>query len=69
MAKSYAQLGDAAHCAFYLRNAFRDGYKDMVKARTDPAFDRVRASPDVQMVLDQAAPLPAVDANAKSPGA
>jgi tetratricopeptide (TPR) repeat protein len=62
MAKSYAQLGDAKHCAVYLRRAFEEGYKEMAKARSDPAFTQVLASPDVQTVLDEAAPLPAVPA-------
>jgi tetratricopeptide (TPR) repeat protein len=58
MAKSYAQLGDGAHCAIYLRRASEEGYKQLMKARTDPAFAPVLTSPDVQMVLDELAPLP-----------
>jgi tetratricopeptide (TPR) repeat protein len=59
MAKSYAQLGDAMHCAVFLRRAFEEGYKEMAKARSDPAFTQVLASSDVQTVLDEADPLPA----------
>ncbi len=63
MAKSYAQLGDGKHCAMYLRRASEEGYKQLIKARTDPAFAQVLANPDVQMVLDQLAPLPAAPAD------
>lgn len=59
MAKSYAQLGDGKHCAEYLRRAYEEGYKQLIKARTDPVFAQVLANPDVQKVLDQFAPLPA----------
>jgi tetratricopeptide (TPR) repeat protein len=58
MAKSYAQLGDAKSCAEYLRRAFEEGYKEIAKARSDPAFMQVLASPEVQSVLDEVAPLP-----------
>jgi tetratricopeptide (TPR) repeat protein len=64
MAKSYAQVGDAPHCALYLRKAFEDGYKEMGKARSDPAFAALLTNPEVQSVLDQADPLPPVDAPA-----
>ncbi len=68
MAKSFAQTGDATHCAFYLRKAFEDGYKGIAKARTDPAFAPILANPDVQTVLDEAAPLPPPDAHPNPPG-
>ncbi len=38
MAKVYAQKRDAAHCAEYLRKSLDEGYKDVGKAATDPAF-------------------------------
>ena len=51
MAKEYAQLGDAEHCADYLRKSFDEGYKDVVTAKTDPAFKKVVNDPLVQDVL------------------
>jgi tetratricopeptide (TPR) repeat protein len=51
MAKEYAQLGDAEHCADYLRKSLDEGYKDVVKAKTDPAFKKVLDDPTVQGVL------------------
>lgn len=57
LAKSYAQMGDAAHCAAYLRRAFDEGYKDVGSARKDPAFAKVLADTDVKTVLDDVAPV------------
>jgi tetratricopeptide (TPR) repeat protein len=51
MAKEYAQLGDAEHCADYLRKSLDEGYKDIAKAKTDPAFKKVLNDPAVQGVL------------------
>ena len=51
MAKVYAQKGDAAHCAQYLRKSLDEGYKDIAKASTDPAFKDVINDPVVQDVL------------------
>jgi tetratricopeptide (TPR) repeat protein len=51
MAKEYAQLGDAEHCADYLRKSFDEGYKEVAKAKTDPAFKKVLDDPTVQGVL------------------
>lgn len=51
MAKVYAQKGDAAHCAEYLRKSLDEGYKDVAKAMTDPAFKDVINDPDVQAVM------------------
>ncbi len=51
MAKEYAQIGDAEHCADYLRKSLDEGYKDVAKARTDPAFKKVVDDPTVQGVL------------------
>src|SRR5688572_18584847 len=55
MAKAYAVMGDAARCAVYLRKAAEEGYKQLPKARNDPAFAKVLADPDVQSVFDRAA--------------
>jgi tetratricopeptide (TPR) repeat protein len=51
MAREYAQLGDAEHCAEYLRKSFDEGYPEIAKAKTDPAFQKVLAAPGVQDVL------------------
>ena|SRR5437868_62029 len=51
MAKEYAQAGDAEHCANYLRKSLDEGYKDVAKAKTDPAFKKVLDDPTVQGVL------------------
>jgi tetratricopeptide (TPR) repeat protein len=51
MAKEYAQIGDAEHCADYLRKSLDEGYKDVAKAKTDPAFKKVLDDPTVQGVL------------------
>jgi tetratricopeptide (TPR) repeat protein len=56
MAKVYAQKGDAAHCAEYLRKSLDEGYKDIGKAATDPAFKDVINDPDVQAVMVRAIP-------------
>ena len=56
MAKVYAQKRDAEHCAEYLRKSLDEGYKDVGKARTDPAFKDVINEPVVQAVLDRVAP-------------
>jgi tetratricopeptide (TPR) repeat protein len=55
LAKGYAQDGDVANCAVYLRRAVEEGYKDVLKARTDPAFAKVLDDPNVKAVLDEAA--------------
>ena len=56
MAKVYAQKGDAAHCAEYLRKSLDEGYKEVAKAATDPAFKDVINDPSVQDVLLRVAP-------------
>jgi tetratricopeptide (TPR) repeat protein len=48
MAREYAQLGDVEHCAEYLRKSADEGYKDVVKAKTDPAFAKVVNDPAIQ---------------------
>lgn len=68
MAKVYAQKGDAAHCAAYLRKALDEGYKDVAKAATDPDFKDVVNDPAVQEVLVRVLP-PEQKANAAPPGA
>jgi len=56
MAKVYAQKGDAAHCAEYLRKSLDEGYKDIGKVATDPAFKDVINDPVVQAVLVRVIP-------------
>jgi tetratricopeptide (TPR) repeat protein len=56
MAKVYAQKNDAQHCAAYLRKSLDEGYKDIGKVMTDPAFKDVINDPDVQAVLARAVP-------------
>ena len=68
MAKVYAQKGDAAHCAEYLRKSLDEGYKDVGKAATDPAFKDVVNDPDVQAVLVRITP-PEQKGTATHPGA
>lgn len=51
MARVYAQKADAVHCAEYLRKSLDEGYKDVGKAKTDPAFKTVLDDPGVQAVL------------------
>jgi tetratricopeptide (TPR) repeat protein len=58
LAKDYAQSGDATNCALYLRRAAGEGYKEVAKVRTDPAFAKVIADPDIKALLDQISPLP-----------
>jgi len=56
MAKVYAQKRDAVHCAEYLRKSLDEGYKDVGKAATDPAFKDVIDDPVVQEVMARVAP-------------
>jgi len=58
LAKDYAQSGDTANCIVYLRRAHDEGYKELAKARTDPAFAKVITDPDVKALLDEIAPEP-----------
>jgi tetratricopeptide (TPR) repeat protein len=51
MARVYAQKKDSEHCAEYLRKSYDEGYKDVVKVKTDAAFKDVINTPDVQAVL------------------
>ena len=57
MARVYAQKGDAPHCAEYLRKSFDEGYKEVGKARSDPAFKKILNDPGVQAVLVRIAPV------------
>ncbi len=68
MAKVYAQKGDAAHCAEYLRKSLDEGYKDIAKAMSDPAFKDVIDDPVVQAVLERIVP-PEQKGPATHPGA
>jgi len=56
MAKVYAQKRDAVHCAEYLRKSLDEGYKDIAKAATDPAFKDVINDPVVQEVMARVVP-------------
>jgi tetratricopeptide (TPR) repeat protein len=56
MAKVYAQKRDAVHCAEYLRKSLDEGYKDIAKAATDPAFKDVINDPVVQEVMARIVP-------------
>lgn len=51
MARVYAQKGDPAHCAAYLRKSMDEGYKDIKNVKTDPAFKDIIDDPGVQAVL------------------
>ena len=68
MAKVYAQKHDAAHCAEYLRKSLDEGYKDVAKAATDPAFKDVIDDPAVQAVMVRVL-TPNPDGSATHPGA
>lgn len=68
MAKVYAQKGDATHCAEYLRKSLDEGYKDVGKAATDPAFQSVINDPAVQEVMVRVIP-PEQKGSATHPGA
>ena len=56
LAKSFAQAGDAEHCANYLRKSRDEGYKLVAAAKTDPAFATVRENPLVKDILDSLTP-------------
>jgi tetratricopeptide (TPR) repeat protein len=58
LAKDFASNGDAENCLVYLRRAADEGYKDLGKVRTDPAFAKVIADPGVKALLDKVAPEP-----------
>lgn len=58
LAKDFAEKGDAENCLVYLRRAADEGYKDVGKIRSDPAFAKVVTDPDVKALLDKVAPEP-----------
>ena len=58
LAKDFAESGDAANCVVYLRRAHDEGYKEVGKVRTDPAFAKVMTDPGVKALLDEIAPEP-----------
>ena len=68
MAKVYAQKGDAGHCAEYLRKSLDEGYKELGKVATDPAFKDVVNDPSVQEVLARVTP-PDTKSTSTRPGA
>jgi tetratricopeptide (TPR) repeat protein len=68
MARVYAEKSDGPHCAEYLRKSLDEGYKDVAKARTDPAFKKVLTDPDVQAVFLRIAPVEGKAATSR-PGA
>jgi tetratricopeptide (TPR) repeat protein len=68
MAKVYARKRDAEHCAVYLRKSLDEGYKDIAKAATDPAFKDVINDPVVQAVMVRIVPAEQ-KGSADNPGA
>jgi tetratricopeptide (TPR) repeat protein len=51
IARTYAQLGNAERCAHYLKMSRDDGYVKFISAKTDQAFAKVIADPQVQAVF------------------
>jgi tetratricopeptide (TPR) repeat protein len=51
VAKSYALVGDAEHCAHFLTIARDEGYKEFETAQKDPSFAKVIKDPRVQAVF------------------
>jgi tetratricopeptide (TPR) repeat protein len=68
MARVYAQKNDAPHTAEYLRKSLDEGYKEVGKAYSDPAFKGVMNDPAVQAVLVRVAPV-REKSDAQHPGA
>ena len=68
MARVYAVKGDAENCAAYLRKSLDEGYKDLIKAKTDPAFKTVLGDPGVQAVFARITPTD-TKADRSEPGA
>jgi len=56
LAKSFASDGNAASCANYLKKSRDEGYGELDKAKTDPAFAKVIMNANVREVLG----LPAI---------
>jgi tetratricopeptide (TPR) repeat protein len=51
VARTYAQIGNAERAAHYLKMSRDVGYEKYVSAKTDPAFAKVIADPQVQAVF------------------
>jgi len=56
LAKSFAESGNAARCALYLKKARDEGYKDMNSINTDPSFAKVIKDPAIQEILEAKPP-------------
>jgi len=56
LAKSFAQAGDVERCLIYLRKSRDEGYKDILAAKSDPAFAGVLKNPEIQEVLEPKPP-------------
>jgi len=53
LAKTFGQMGDLDHCLEYLTKARDAHYKNILKAKTDPAFDSVRSKPAMKEFMDR----------------
>jgi tetratricopeptide (TPR) repeat protein len=51
LAKSFAEAGNAARCAIYLKKARDEGYLQMSAVSSDPSFAKVIDDPAVQDIL------------------
>ena len=51
LAKSFAESGNAARCAIYLKKARDEGYQQMSAVSSDPSFVKVIKDPAIQDVL------------------
>lgn len=56
LAKSFAEVGNVERCLHYLRKSRDEGYKEIASVKTDPAFSKMLANPELQELL---APRPA----------
>jgi tetratricopeptide (TPR) repeat protein len=56
LAKSFAQAGNVDRCLIYLRKSRDEGYKDLLTAKSDPAFAGVLKNPEIQEVLEPKPP-------------
>ncbi len=56
LAKSFAQAGNVDRCLIYLRKARDEGYKDLLAAKSDPAFASVLKNAEIQEVLEPRPP-------------
>jgi len=65
LAKTFALQDNAERCAHYLRKSRDEGYKNIDKVETDPAFASVLKDPLVQQVLH---PTPTAAATPRPPG-